>query len=97
MSYTIGEIKDKTIPIAKAYGISRMSLFGSYARGEAKDDSDVDLYIERGKLRSLLQYFDFIDELENVLHCHVDVVTTGIEDKQFLSAIMQEGVLLYEE
>ncbi len=97
MSYTIGEIKDKTTPIAKAYGIKRMSLFGSYARGEAKDDSDVDLYIERGKLRSLLQYFDFIDELENVLHCHVDVVTTGIEDKQFLSAIMQEGVLLYEE
>ncbi len=65
MSYTIDEIKNKTIPIAKAYGISRMSLFGSYARGEAKENSDV--------------------------------VTTGIEDKQFLSAIMQEGVLLYDE
>ncbi len=61
MSYTIDEIKNKTIPIAKAYGISRMSLFGSNVRGEAKDDSDV------------------------------DAVTTGIEDKQFLSAIMQEG------
>ena len=36
-----------------------------------------------------------VDELENTLHCHVDVVTTGIEDKRFLSAIMQEGVLLY--
>ncbi len=65
MRYTINEIKDRTTPIAKAYGIERMSLFGSYARGEAKDDSDV--------------------------------VTTGIEDKQFLSAIMQERVLLYEE
>lgn len=97
MRYTINEIKNKTAPIAKAYGIERMSLFGSYARGEAKNDSDVDLYIERGKLKSLLQYFAFIDELENVLNCHVDVVTTGIEDKQFLSAIMQEGVLLYEE
>lgn len=97
MRYTINEIKDKTIPIAKAYGIGRMSLFGSYARGAAKNDSDVDLYIERGKLRSLLQYFAFIDELENVLDCHVDVVTTGIEDKQFLSAIMKEGMLLYEE
>ena len=49
-----------------------------------------------GKLKSLLQYFAFIDELENVLHCHVDVVTTGIEEKQFFSAIMQEEVLLYE-
>ena len=35
MIYTIEEIKDKAIPIAKAYGISRMSLFSSYARGEA--------------------------------------------------------------
>ena len=37
--------KIKQLPL-KAYGIGRMSLFGSYARGEAKDDSDVDLYIE---------------------------------------------------
>ena len=74
-----------------------MSLFGSYARGEAKDNSDVDLYIERGRLRSLLQYFAFVDELEKALQCHVDVVTTGIEDRQFLSVIMKEGVVLYEE
>lgn len=97
MRYTINEIRDKTTPIATAYGIGRMSLFGSYARGGAKENSDVDLCIECGKLRSLLQYFAFIDDLENVLNCHVDVVTTGIEDKRFLSAIMQEGVLLYEE
>lgn len=97
MQYTINEIKSKTAPIAKAYGIGRMSLFGSYARGEAKDDSDVELYIERGRLKSLLQYFAFVDKLENVLNCYVDVVTTGIEDKQFVSGIMQEGVLLYEE
>lgn len=97
MRYSIDEIKNRTTPIAKAYGIGRMSLFGSYARGEANDDSDVDLYIERGKLKSLLQYFAFVDELEDALECHVDVVTTGIEDKQFLSGIMQEGVLLYEE
>ena len=97
MIYTIDDIRNKIVPIAKEFGISRMSLFGSYARGEATDDSDVDLYIDRGKLSNLLQYFTFVDELENVLHCHVDVVTTGIEDKQFLSAIMQEGVLLYED
>ncbi len=42
MRYTINKIKNKTTPIAKAYGIGRMSLFGSYARGEAKDESDAD-------------------------------------------------------
>lgn len=41
MRYTINEIKNKANPIARAYGIGRMSLFGSYAIGEAKEDSDV--------------------------------------------------------
>lgn len=63
----------------------------------AREVSDIDLHIERGRMKSLLQYFAFIDELESVLNCHVDVVTTGIEDKQFLSSIMKEGVLLYGE
>ncbi len=63
MRYTINEIKDITSPVARAYGIERMSLFGSYARGEAKDNRDVDLYIECGRLKSLLQYFAFVDEL----------------------------------
>lgn len=97
MCYTIDEIKQKTMPIAKSYGVSKMSLFGSYARGEANDESDVDLYIEKGRLRSLLQYFSFVQDLESTLKCHVDVVTTNIRDKDFLSRIMSEGVVLYEE
>ena len=97
MCYTIEEIRAKTVPIAKSYGIKRMSLFGSYARGDAKDDSDVDICIDKGELQSLLQYFSFVEELEKILSCHVDVVTTGIEDKSFLSEIQKEGVTLYEK
>ena len=97
MCYTINEIKEKTIPIAKEYGIKQMCLFGSYARGSANDESDVDLFIDKGRLKSLIQYFGFVAELEKVLHCHVDVVSTGIEDIVFLERIKREGVLLYEE
>jgi len=97
MCYTIEEIRSKTAPIARAYGVKKMGLFGSYARGDAKDDSDVDIYIDRGKLRSLIQYFSFVNELEKELECHVDVVTTGISDAEFLAVILREGVLLYEE
>jgi len=97
MCYTIEEIKQKATPIAVQYGVRKMCLFGSYARGEANDDSDVDLYIEKGRLRSLIQYFSFVNELEKSLKCHVDVITTGIEDKAFLHHIMQEGIVLYEE
>lgn len=97
MCYSIDEIKSKAVPVAKNYGISKLSLFGSYARGEATDDSDIDFYIDKGKLRGLLQYFSFVDDLENALKCHVDVVTTSIEDKAFLGNIVKEGIVLYEE
>ena len=48
-------------------------------------------------MRSLISYYMFVQELEKVLNCHVDVVTTGIEDKEFLQQIMIDGVLIYEE
>ena len=97
MPYTIDEIRQKTAPLAKQYGISKMSLFGSYARGEANDKSDVDLVIDRGRLIGLIQYFSFVHDLEENLNCHVDVVTTEIQDRDFLAHITGEGVLLYEE
>ena len=37
MIYTIDEIRRKVVPIAKKYGVKKLSLFGSYARGEADD------------------------------------------------------------
>lgn len=97
MCYSIEEIKLKTVPIAMKHGISRMCLFGSYARGDANDDSDVDLYVDKGKMNSLVKYMSFVYELENELNCHVDVVTTGIKDKLFLERIQSEGIVLYEE
>lgn len=40
---TIEEIRDKIAPVAIEYGLRQVYLFGSYARGEANEDSDVDL------------------------------------------------------
>ena len=95
--YTVEEIRKKASPVAKSYGVKRMNLFGSYARGEATRESDIDLYIDKGRLDSLIQYFSFVLELEEIFGRHVDVVTTEIEDSKFLNSIRKEGVLLYEE
>ena len=97
MNYKLQEIKDIVIPIAKTYGVSKVGVFGSYARGEANENSDVDIYIEKGKLRSLIQYFSFVNDLEHSLGCHVDVVTTNAIDKEFVENIMREGITIYEE
>jgi hypothetical protein len=96
MCYTLNEIKEKVVPIAKLYGVQSLGIFGSYARNEATDDSDVDICVEKGSVRSLLQYFAFVQELENKLGCHVDVITTEIEDTDFLNRVLAERVMLYE-
>ena len=53
--------------------------------------------IERGRLKGMIRYFSFVHDLENELGCHVDVVTSGISDKEFLAQIKRDEVLLYEE
>ena len=95
MIYTLDEIKEKTIPIAVKYGVSSMSLFGSYARGEATDESDVDLLINKGEIKGLIDFVDFIHDLEQSLKCNVDVVTTSSHNKKFLEKISEDEVLIY--
>ncbi len=95
--YTIHEIKEIAVPIAKKHGVSSLSLFGSYARNSATDRSDVDFCIDKGKIRGLFQYFAFVHDLENAFGCHVDVVTTGIGDQDFLDQIEKDRIILYEQ
>ena len=97
MTYTLDQIKEIAIPIAKKHGVKRLSLFGSYARGKATDESDLDFYMDKGKIVGWFGYFGFVYDLEDAFHKHVDVVSTTIEDKEFLKSIMSYGKLLYEE
>lgn len=94
--FTTEDIKREASLIAKKNGVKSISLFGSYARGEANEDSDLDFYIDKGDVDDLFKYFGLVNDLEDVFGCHVDVVTTDIEDKEFLNSIKKEGVLLYE-
>ena len=93
--YTIEEIKTKIIDTAQQYGIQKAYLFGSYARGEAGIGSDIDLCIEKGKLRTLFELSGFRQDLEEVLKNKVDVVTTvGLSDG-FQEQIKKEMILIY--
>ena len=95
MKYSVEELRLKIAPIAQKYGVERVCLFGSYSRGDATADSDVDLMIDKGKLKTLFQLIAFRQELEDVLQLSVDVVTSEISDKQFLQMIAKDEVVLY--
>ena len=86
MIYTIDEIKDIAIPIVQEYGVNRLSLFGSYAKGEANDSSDLDFFIEKGELKGLIQYNSLVRNLEEKFNRHVDLITSGVSDKEFLKS-----------
>ena len=94
--FTFDEIKNKAVPIAKKYNINSLSLFGSYAREEQNNNSDLDFLIDTNGKMGLLEYVAFYQELEKVFGCHVDVVSSGINDKDFLKTINKERIMLYE-
>ena len=69
------EIKEKIVPILKRYGIKKAGVFGSLVRGEAREDSDLDILveIERDDI-SLLDFVGIKLELEEALNRRVDLV-----------------------
>lgn len=74
MKTTVDEIKEKVIPILIKAGVSRSALFGSYVRGEATENSDVDILVDYPPGKSL---FDFVDtklQLEDALDKKVDLI-----------------------
>ena len=95
MKYTVNEIRSIVSPIAQKHGVQSVSLFGSYSKGTATADSDVDLKIEKGALRSLFQICGFRLALEEALDLPVDLVTTEASDLSFLESIAKDEVLLY--
>ena len=86
----------KAIPILKKYGVSRASLFGSFARGEATEKSDVDILIDLPKGMSLFGFADLKMELEAKLEKDVDLVTYRSIHPLLKDVILKEQAVIYE-
>ena len=94
-SPTIEDIRYAVVPLAEEYGAAKVSLFGSFARGEASESSDIDILLEKGSIRGM-QVLDFQDALSEALGRPVDVVTTAGASERFLNKIRRDEVTLYE-
>lgn len=93
--YPIEEIKMLIAPIAQRYGAEKIYLFGSYARGTAKPESDIDFRLEKGKIKGMFALSGLRLDLAAALDKHVDLLTTGSLDESFLNEIEQEEILIY--
>ena len=88
---SIPEIRSIVGNLARQYGAERIYLFGSYARGDATDLSDVDLRIDKGNIRGL-QFAGLLGDLEDALGKKVDLISTNGMDEGFRNAIAPEEV-----
>ena len=71
----IQELTEKAAPVLRSFGVSRASVFGSVARGEAGEKSDIDLLVRFGKPIGMIEYMRFVERMEKVLERPVDIVT----------------------
>ena len=93
--YTIEDIKKFATPIAQRFGVEKMAIFGSCAKGEANETSDIDFLIKKGKIRGMFAFCEFANCLEDELRTNADVLTYDQLSKE-LSYVIEEAVVLYE-
>ena len=86
--------RDSILDLAKRHGVRSVRVFGSRARGDASDGSDLDLLIEPGETRSFFFPGGLVADLEDLLGCRVDVVTPAALEPAIREAVLQEARVL---
>ncbi len=76
--------------LRKRYGVKRIGVFGSYSRGEQREDSDVDVLVEFEKPVGLIDFVRLREYLESLLGVKVDLVTKRALKKRIKERVLQE-------
>jgi len=93
---TVEEIKQKTTPIFREFGVHSAAIFGSVARGEDRPGSDVDLLVRLGRPTGMVGYMRLIESLENCLGRKVDMVTEQSLNAHLRPHIERDVAKIYE-
>ena len=98
MTETLEDIAINTRPIFEKYGIKYAGVFGSYARGEARPDSDVDILVSFGdQIFTLLDLVSFKEEISEQLKKSVDIVSDRAIVPYFREYIYRDLKPIYEQ
>ena len=92
---SVPAIKSRIAPVCKKYPIRKVYLFGSYARGNATERSDVDLRIE-GDIKSFFMLGGIYADLADALGKKLDLLSKLPDSKAFQENLKKDEVLIYE-
>jgi predicted nucleotidyltransferase len=91
---TIEEIKEKVLPILRRHDVLQAAVFGSVARGEATEKSDLDLLVSLPDDKSLLDLVRLELDLEEALGRKVDVLTYAALHRRIRERMLREQVAI---
>ena len=91
---TIDEIKARIVPVAKPYGVVRLGVFGSAARGELTAESDIDILVDMPRGTSLFDMAEMQAKFEVALGGKADVVTYNALHHRLRDRVLAEQVQL---
>ena len=94
--YSIDELVEMIAPVARELGVERIYFFGSYARGEATPDSDVDILIDSGEIDSYFGIGRLYSRFNRALEKDLNIVPSDA-NPSFIERIRSDLVLVYEE
>lgn len=91
------DIKRSLAEYFRQQPVERVWLFGSYARGEEREDSDVDLLVDLDPTQSVgLRFFGMWSDIERLLGRNVDLVTENGLDDYARESVNRDKIIVYE-
>jgi hypothetical protein len=94
ISDTIREKREVIVRVAEKHGATQVRLIGSFARGEARPDSDLDLLVTWAEATSLFDHAALTSELESLLGRKVDIASDGWVKPQIQESVYRDAVAL---
>ena len=97
--YSTTELRERLMPIFHDFGIIKAILFGSYGKGIAKENSDLDLFIDsNGKIRGI-DFFSVRARISDALEMTIDLIEARqlIKGGKIEKEIFSTGVIIYDQ
>jgi len=96
--YSIEELRTLLSPVFMSYPVNKAVLFGSYARGDADNGSDLDIVVDSGGAVRGFKFFRLLDDIVETVNKRVDLIDAREvrDDSPVRLSLQKEGVLLYE-
>ena len=94
MEEKIKKIRDILVEVLKKYGVSKAAIFGSVARGDDTEDSDIDIIVEFVDGKSLLDLVALKLELQKMLGKEIDIITYNSIHPLLKEKILSEQVVI---